>query len=369
MDIGVPREHRVDEFRVGLTPAGVELLTAGGHNCFIEKGAGQGAGFADREYERAGGRIVYSPQEAYGRAALVLKVERPTAEEVEWLREGCIVMGFLHLAVASRDRIEGMLAKHVTAIAYEMVQDSSGNLPVLVPLSQAAGRMTPQLAAMFLQNNFGGKGILLGGVPGVPPAEVVIIGGGTYGTAAAKAFLSAGASVYVLDKDLSRLQFLDQASEHGGRLVTMVSHPFNIGKVVKFADVLVGAVLQPGERAPVVVTREMVRSMKPRSVILDISIDQGGCIETSRLMTHRDPTFVDEGVIHYCVPNMTSVVARTATHAFNNAAWPFMHTLAAEGLAAALKKMPALKYGVMLHEGRVANASLAAHLGMQEVSL
>jgi alanine dehydrogenase len=369
MNIGVPREQRADEHRVGLTPAGVELLAAAKHACFVEKDAGRGAGFSDLDYEHAGARIVYSSEEVYGRADLIYKVERPTSDEVGWMREGVIVMGFLHMAVCPRELSMKMIDKQLTAIAYEMILEADGSLPVLVPLSQAAGRMTPQLAATFLQNNNGGKGILLGGVPGVPPAEVVIIGAGTYGIAAARGFLAAGASVYVLDHDLSRLQYLDSISAHGGRLVTMVSHPFNIRKSARFADVLVGAVLQTGERAPVVVTREMVKSMKQRALIMDISIDNGGCVETSRPTTHRDPTFIEENVIHYCVPNMTSVVARTATHAFNNAAWPFMREVATQGPKAAFKSLPALRNGVVLHQGGVVNASLAAHLGVREVQL
>jgi len=369
MNIGVPRERRADENRVGLTPAVIELLTAAGNTCYVENEAGVGAGFSNVDYERAGARIVYSPQEAFGRANLVVKVARPMEDEVELLNGGSILMGFLHLAVARHERVETLLDKHVTAIAFETIQTDDGALPVQTPLSKAAGLMAPQLAGILMQNNHGGKGILLGGIPGVPPAEVVIIGAGTFGTAAAHAFLAAGASVYVLDQDLGRLQYLDERCRMGGRLVTMVSHKFNIAKVIKFADVVVGAVLVPGTRAPIVITREMVRSMKPRSVILDISIDQGGCVETSRPTTHHDPTFVDEGVIHYCVPNMTSVVARTATHALNNAAWPFIREIAQNGLDAALAGMSALKRGVATHDGRVVNPALASSLGLKEVAL
>ena len=369
MNIGVPREQREDEHRVGLTPAGVELLTAAGHTVCVEHDAGSGAGFSDLDYQFAGARIVYSAQEAYGRADMVLKVTRPTEEEVDWLREGCLLLGFLHLAVCKRERVEKLLAKKVTAIAYETIQNDDGYLPVLAPLSQIAGRMAPQLAATLIQNDHGGKGILLGGVPGVPPAEVVIIGAGTFGKAAARGFLGAGASVYVLDQDLSHLQYLDDLRGVEGRMVTMVSHEFNIRKVVRFADVLVGAVLVPGARASIVVTREMVKSMKPRSVILDISIDQGGCIETSRPTTHSSPTFIEEDAIHYCVPNMTSVVARTATHAFNNAAWTFIREIANSGLTHAIQQSPSLKRGVSTHEGRVTHAALAAHLGTKEVQL
>ncbi|HJW83070.1 MAG TPA: alanine dehydrogenase [Anaerolineae bacterium] len=369
MDIGVPRERRANEYRVGLTPAGVELLTHAGHACYVETDAGRGAGFSDVDYQRAGARTVYSMQEAYGRADLVLKVGRPTDEEVEALREGSILMGFLHLAAGRSERVEGLLEKRVTAIAFETIETDDGRLPVLAPLSQAAGRMAPQIAGTLLQNDRGGKGILLAGVPGVPPAEVVIIGAGTFGTAAARAFLGLGASVYVLDRDLANLQRIDDIREAGGRAITMVSHPFNVRKVARFADVLIGAVLVPGARAPIVVTREMVRSMKPRSLIMDISIDQGGCVETSRPTTHRDPTFVDENVIHYCVPNMTAVVARTATHAFNNAAWPYIQEVARSGLEAALASLPALARGVATREGRIIHEALAASLNMREKAL
>ncbi|MGB5874472.1 MAG: alanine dehydrogenase [Bacteroidota bacterium] len=366
MDIGVPRECRIEEHRVGLTPAGVELLTAAGHSCSVEKDAGLGAGFSDVDYERAGGRIVYSPEEVYGRADLLLKVERPTRAEVELLNEGCTVMGFLHMTLCPQAQLERMLAKRITGVAYEMIQEEDLTLPVLIPLSQVAGRMTPQIAATLLQNDRGGKGILLGGVPGVPPAEVVIIGAGTYGAAAALSFLSAGASVYLLDKDLARLQQIDQMATFGGRLVTMVSHEFNVRKVARFADVLVGAVLQPGERAPVIISRDTVKRMKPRSLLLDISIDQGGCVETSRPTTHRDPTFVEEGVIHYCVPNMTSVVARTATHAFNNAAWPFMWEIARSGTESAFSVSAPMKRGIVLHDGHVTSPTIAEALGVKE---
>jgi alanine dehydrogenase len=369
MNIGVPREARQDEFRVGLTPAGVEVLVAAGHTCLVERDAGRGAGFTDEDYARAGARIVYSAEEAYRRADLVLKVERPKAEEVELLRDGCTVMGYMHLAVAPKDRIQRLLEKRITIIAYETIQHEDGSLPVLAPLSQAAGRMVPEIAAGLLHNDRGGKGILLGGVPGVPPAEVVIIGAGTFGVAATRGFLGTGASVHVLDRDLARLQRIDESCRAGGRLVTMVSHAHNIRKAVAFADVVVGAVLVPGTRSPIVVTRELVKSMKPRSVILDIAIDQGGCVETSRPTTHREPTYVEENVIHYCVPNMTSVVARTATHALSNVALSYITEIAGEGLDAALAGMPELRRGVITFRGTVTNAAVAAHVGVPEVSL
>ncbi len=369
MNIGVPRERRADEHRVGLTPAGVEMLASAGHTCSIEKDAGRGAGFADIEYERAGGRIVYSGEEAYGRADLVVKVAKPTREEAEWLRQGSTLMGFMHLAIGRRDRVESLLEREVTAIAYETIQAENGSLPVLAPLSHLGGLMTPQVAGTLLQNNKGGKGITLSGIPGVPPAEVAILGAGTFGTAAARAFLGLGSSVYVLDQDLDRLQKLEEKLRLGSHLVTMVAHASNIRKVAAFADVLIGAIHVPGTRSAVVVTREMVRAMKPRSVIMDIAIDQGGCVETSRPTTHRDPTFIEESVIHYCVPNMTSVVARSATYALANAAWPFITEVADHGLEAALSSLPALGRGVATHRGHVVNPMLAVHLGVREEPL
>lgn len=356
MDIGIPRERREGEYRVGLTPIGVQLLTAEGHTCYVERGAGLGAGFRDRDYELGGGKIVYSTQEAYGRAELVLKVARPTAEEADWLTDGQTLMGLLHLAAARRSRVETLLQKHITAIGYEMIRLDDGSLPVLMPLSQAAGRMTVQVAAMLLQNDRGGKGILLSGVPGVPPAEVVIVGAGTLGTCAARAFLGIGATVYLLDHDLKRLQAVD--TQLHSQAITMVSHEFNLRKVVKFADVLIGAILVPGGRTPIVITREMVRAMKPRSVVLDVSIDQGGCVETSRPTTHRAPTFIEEDVIHYCVPNMTAVVARTATHAFNNAAWPYIQAIVRKGLDEAMVDDASLARGVNTRYGEVINPAL-----------
>ncbi len=358
MNVGIPRERRTMEYRVGLTPAGIELLTCQGHTCYVEREAGLGAGFSDYDYERAGARIVYTPDEVFGRADLLLKVTRPTDEETEWMPPGQIMAGFLHLASARRIKVTMLLEKRVTAIAYELIQRDDGTLPVLKPMSQVGGRMIAQVGATLLQNNHGGKGILVGGVPGVPPAEVVIIGAGTAGTEAARTFIGMGASVYVLDKDLGRLQEIDRLFK--GRVITMVSHTFNIAKVVRFADVLIGAVLVPGERAPILVTREMVGSMRPRSVIIDISIDQGGCIETSRPTTHASSTYVEEGILHYCVPNMSGVLARTATHAFNNAAWPHIQNIVRMGLDEALKQDPALAQGIATRDGEIIHPALKA---------
>ncbi|MCD6401534.1 MAG: alanine dehydrogenase [Anaerolineales bacterium] len=356
MNICIPKERRDSEYRVGLTPAGVHLLTKSGHKCYIEHEAGIGSGFSDYDYQQAGGLIVYSGEEIYGRADLLLKVSRPIKEEFHWMREGQTIMGFLHLIAGRAEKTKILLEKKITAIGYEIIQNDDGSLPVLIPMSQVGGRMVPQIAAKMLQNNSGGKGILLGGVPGVPPAEVAILGGGTSGRAAARIFISMGASVYVLDRNVEKLRELDR--EFPGRIVTMVSHSFNLEKICKFADVLVGAVLVPGERSPILINREMVKSMRPRSIIIDISIDQGGCIETSRPTTHSNPTYLEEGILHYCVPNLTGVIGRTATHALNNSSWDFIKQMANTGIETALQENRALMRGVYTHHGEIKNTSL-----------
>lgn len=355
MHIGIPRERRPEEYRVGLTPSGIELLSADGHRCYVEAGAGIGAGFSDEDYARAGGQMVYSGEEAYGRADLVVKVARPTAAELGWLRAGQTVMAFWHLASASADNLETLLRQNITAVAYELVQADDGTLPVLRTMSQIAGRMSATIAAGLLSNDRGGKGILLGGVPGVPPAEVVVLGAGEVGTNAARAFLGLGASVYLLDRDLSRLV---QAAERVPQAVTMVSHAFNVRKVARFADVLVGAILVPRQRTPVIVPTEVVAEMRPRSVIVDIAIDQGGCVETSRPTTHHAPTYVAENIIHYCVPNMPGVLGRTATHALNNATWPLVQLITLLGVEAAIERSPLLARGVATLAGRVTSPRL-----------
>jgi alanine dehydrogenase len=358
MNIGIPKERRDLEKRVGLTPYGVDLLTRAGHICYIETEAGLGAGFTDYHYERVGGHMVYSGEEVYGRSDLVLKAVRPTEAELDWLREGQIIAGFLHLAAARRNKIETLLDKGITAIAYETIEQDDGTLPALRPMSEVAGRMAPQLAATFLQSSYGGRGVLLSGVPGIPPARVAILGAGVLGTNAARAFFGTGASVHVLDHHQERLREID--AQFQGCVTTMVSYPFNIARVARFAEVLVGAILVPGARAPICVTRKMVRSMKRGAVILDFSIDQGGCVETSRPTTLRDPVYVEDGVVHFCVPNVPGAVPRTATHAFNNAIWPYIHRIAEVGLDAAVAESPALTRGVAVRDSEIVNEALAA---------
>ena len=357
MNFGIARERRDLEQRVGLTPYGVDLLTRAGHICYVETGAGLGAGFSDYHYERVGGHIVYSGEEAYGRADMVLKAVRPTEEELDWLREGQIIAGFLHLAAARRNKIETLLQKGITTIAYETIEHEDGTLPVLRTMSEVAGRMAPQLAATFLQSSYDGRGVLLSGVPGIPPASVGILGAGILGTNAARTFLGLGARVYMLDRDQDRLREVDE--QFAGCATTMVAYPFNIARVARFAEVLVGAILVPGARVPVIVTREMVRSMKKGAVILDFSIDQGGCVATSRPTTLRDPVFVEEDVVHFCVPNVPGAVPRTATHAFNNAIWPYIQRIAEVGLEEAKCTMPGLARGVATQSGEIVEEALA----------
>jgi alanine dehydrogenase len=355
MNIGIPKERRPFEYRAGLRPSGVRLLVEQGHTCYVEHNAGLGAGFSDQDYEQNGARIVYSPHEVFGRADLLLKVTRPLADELEWMRPGTAIAGLLHLASTRREKVDLLLEKQITAIAYEQIRLPDGSLPVLRPMSQIGGTMSAQVAALTLQNNAGGKGILLAGLPGVPPAEVVIVGAGVFGTHAARAFLGMGAHVTVLDTDLNALQRIYNLFPS---LTTVVSNPYTLMRACSYADVLVSAVLVPGERAPLIITREMVRSMKPRALIIDASIDQGGCVETSRPTSHDQPTFIAENVVHYCVPNMPGVVGRTATYALTNAAFPYILEIVNKGVEAAITENPALAVAINTHRGKVVHLSL-----------
>lgn len=357
MDIAIPLEVHPSEHRVGLTPKGVRLLVQAGHRCYLQQGAGEGAGFPDAEYEKAGARMVYAAQEVYSRADLVLKVGTPTLEELPFLRDGQTIAAFWHLAARPRAITQAVLEQGITAIAYERIQ-TNGSFPVLRTLSEIAGRMTPQIAARWLQNDGGGRGILISGLPGIPPTDVIIVGAGTVGVNAARAFMRMGARVFMLDESLERLQQVEQ--DFDGRVVTMVAYDFNVARVVKFADILVTAARDPGgARAPVLVTREMVRSMRPRSLVMDIAIDEGGNVETSRPTTHADPIFVEEGITHYCVPNISGVVAWTATNAYLNAAWPYIQSMAEKGTAAAIETDAGLRHGAVVHEGQVLDPNLA----------
>ena len=354
----VPREIRESEMRVGLTPAGVQALVEAGHTVYVEKEAGLSAGFQDVQYRQAGAEIVYSPAEAYQRGDVVVKVARPTASEHELFRLGQTILSYLHLPVASPDLLEALVAHQITAIAYEMMEEEDGHYPLLVPMSEIAGRLAPIIAGRHLMTVNGGRGTLLSGIPGAPPAAVVILGGGVLGSNAARAFISLGAQVTVLDKELGRLRELE--GQCGGRVATLLATDYNIRRASSFADVLVGCVQDPGHRAPILLAREDVRAMRAGSVILDLSIDQGGCVATSRPTTLNNPTYIEEGVIHYCVPNMTSGVARTASYALTNSLLPYLLALAAAGVESLRSRRSVLARGVNLYQGEVVHDDLAA---------
>ncbi len=350
MYIGIPKESRPYEYRVGLSPAGVEMLSQNGHPVFVEHDAGAGAGFSDQEYEQAGARIAFSAEEVFGRADLLLKVTRPLKQELEWLHEGAIIAGFLHLASSSQDQIDLLLEKKITALAYEQISEKERDFPVLRPFSMICGAMVPQIAARLLQTNRGGKGILLSGLPGVPPAEVVIIGGGAVGSSAARAMMRAGAHVTVLDRSMT---VLEKVTERVPGVVTMIATRRNIERAAAYSDVIIGAVMVSGTRAPVVISRDILRLMKPRSVVIDISIDQGGCVETSRPTAHDNPTFIEEGIVHYCVPNIPSLVARSASHVFVNSAIRYILEIANLGIDEAMKKDRAIESAINTHQGKM----------------
>src|ERR1700726_3136725 len=361
MLVGVPREVKSFESRVGLVPGSVRELVHHGHKVVVETGAGAGIGFDDAAYENAGAEILTRAADVFAAAELVVKVKEPQPEEVRALREDQILFTYLHLA-ADRALAEGLLRSGAVAIAYETVTDKNGGLRLLAPMSEVAGRMSVQVGAHCLEKEQGGRGILLGGVPGVPAAKVVILGGGVSGTNAARMAMGMEAYVTVIDRSLPRLYELDM--QFGSQLHTLFSTVETIEREVATADLLIGAVLVPGAAAPKLVSRELVRAMKPGSVIVDISIDQGGCIETSRPTTHAAPTFVEEGVVHYCVTNMPGAVARTSAVALNNATLPFILAIADRGWRRALSDAPHLRNGLNACRGQLTHAAVAHDLGL-----
>jgi alanine dehydrogenase len=363
MIIGVPRETHRHEHRVGLTPFGVKSLVQKDHTVFVETGAGDAAHFTDHNYQDAGGQIVYSPEEAYRRADIVCRVGMLSSDELDLLRSGSIVCGFHHLAVAPRDVIERLIELETTLISYELVRAGTGYRPIMMPFSQMGGRMSVQIAAHYLQVESGGRGVLLGNVPGVPPPTVLILGAGTLGRSAARQASAMGAHVIVLDDNLRKLSMLSR--ELPNQIVTVLAAEERLDRYTPFADAVIGAVLIPGERAPFLITEEMVRTMKPGSVIVDMSIDQGGCVETSRPMTPDHPTFEAHGVLHFCVPNVTANIPRTASRALANAALPYLTELADNGLEAALQADLGLSEGTVLYRGKIANARVGKSLDIE----
>ncbi|MER2598336.1 MAG: alanine dehydrogenase [Caldilineales bacterium] len=363
MEFGIPREVRVHEKRVGLTPAGVAALTQGGHKVYIEHNAGADAGFRDEHYEGVGAQIVYSPSEAYGRAQVVVKVARPMRHEFRLFGQGQAIFSFFHLTVASPNLYQALAEREVTAIAYEVMEEPDGMLPILVPMSEVAGQLAPIMAGQYLTNPRGGRGILLGGLAGVPRSIIIIVGAGTLGRTAARGFVGLGAQVLMLDDDARKLRLVDQM--FNGTVSTMIANDYNLRRVTRFADVVIGAVHRPGRRSPVIITRDMVSQMKKGALIMDFAIDLGGCVETSRLTLLDDPTFEVDGVIHFCVPNLPAAAARTSSHALTNAIQPYLVRMAECGLECALGEMPALFNGVKLYRGKIASRRLARALGRE----
>ncbi|MGC4028773.1 MAG: alanine dehydrogenase [Steroidobacteraceae bacterium] len=361
MRIGVPREIKNREYRVALTPPGVHELTASGHEVQVQSGAGAGAGFSDDEYSAAGARIVADAAALFAWAELLVKVKEPLPQEYARLQRGQTLLTYLHLA-ADRAQAEGLMASGVTAIAYETITAADGTLPLLAPMSEIAGRMSVQVAAWCLQKTQGGAGLLLGGVPGVRPAQVVVLGGGVAGMHAAQMALGAGADVTVVDRSLPRLRQLSQ--EFGSALKTEYSTRDAVEALVHSADVVIGSVLVRGAAAPRLVTRAMVAGMRRGAVLVDIAIDQGGCFETSRPTTHDEPIFIEEGVVHYCVTNMPGAVARTSTAALTHATLPYIRTLADKGTQAALAEDPHLLRGLNVADGQIRSEPVAHALGL-----
>ena len=362
MKIGVPKEIKTREYRVGLTPAGVRELALHGHQVLAEHNAGLGIGCDDDSYRAAGATVVATANEVFAAADLIVKVKEPQPVEIAMLRPGQVLFTYLHLA-ADRAQTEGLLHSGATCIAYETVTDKAGTLPLLAPMSEVAGRMAVQVGAHCLEREQGGAGILLGGVPGVPPAKVVVLGGGVAGTNAARMAVGLEASVTIIDKSLPRLKELDL--QFGPRATTLFATAHAIEAAVLAADLVIGAVLVPGAAAPRLVTREMVRGMRPGSVLVDIAIDQGGCFETSRPTTHSAPTYVEHNVVHYCVTNMPGAVARTSTFALTNATLPFVLALAEKGWRKAMTDDPHLREGLNIHDHQVAHLAVAHALGLR----
>lgn len=361
MIIGVPKEIKISENRVGMTEAGVRQLTKEGHRIFVEKDAGIGSGISNEEYEKAGAKILDTKKEVYAKADMIMKVKEPLPDEYDLMRENQIIYTYLHLA-AEPKLTKVLCERKVKAVAYETIQTDDGSLPLLIPMSEVAGRMATQIGAFYLQKDHGGKGVLLGGVTGVRPSRVTIIGGGIVGTNAAKMAVGLGASVTVLDVNTKRLEYLDDIFQ--GRCMTLFSNAKNIEESVKNSDLLIGGVLITGHKAPTLVSKDLVSTMSKGSVVVDVAVDQGGCIETCRPTSHQNPTYEVDGVIHYCVPNMPGVVPRTSTYALTNVTLKYASMLAAMGVEEAIAKDKCLMKGLNVYNGGVCYEPVARDLHM-----
>ena len=360
MTIGILKEDPRRERRIALTPAAVQSLISAGNTVYIEHNAGSASHFSNEEYKLVGAHIAYASNEVFGRSEIILKISPPTEETCERLLDSQILFSFLHLAIMRPQIVELLLRKRICSVGYELIEDVSGNLPILQGMSEIAGQMSIHVAARYLESNNNGRGIVLGGITGVSSALVVVIGAGTVGQAAVRTALGVGAKVIVFDKDLSRLRSIEnQFSFH---VSTAVTNRYDLSKALRSADVVIGAVLIKGERTPHIVTEEMVKQMKPGSMIIDVSIDQGGFVETSRPTSLEDPTYMLHNVIHYCVPNMAANVARTATYGITNALLPYVSEIASNGIERAMKENGGLAHGVCTYQGVCAQDSLLQRL-------
>jgi alanine dehydrogenase len=359
--VGLPKEIKDNEYRVGMTPAGVRALVDAGHQVVVEHSAGEGSGFEDALYERAGATILQSADEVWAQGEMIVKVKEPVAPEYPRMREGQLLFTYLHLA-PDNELTKQLLERKVTGVAYETITDRKGTLPLLTPMSEVAGRMAIQVGAQYLEKMQGGRGVLLGGVPGVPAAKVVIIGGGVVGTNSAKMAVGLGAHVTIIDNNLDRLRELDDIFL--SRITTLASSAYAIQGAISDADLIVGAVLVPGAAAPKLITREMLKKVPNGAVIVDVAVDQGGCIETTHPTTHSDPTYYVEGVLHYCVANMPGAVPRTSTFALTNATLPYTLKLANKGFLTAVEGDPGLREGVNTYAGKLTYEAVAQAQGL-----
>ena len=361
MVIGVPKEIKDREYRVSLTPDGAAILRQSGHEVWIEPSSGQGSGFSDDEYRKAGASVAGSKDEVFKKADLILKVKEPLVSECHLFRPGQVLFTYLHLA-ALPDVTKELLDSKITAIAYETTESKDGGLPMLKPMSEIAGRMSVQIGAQYLEKIHGGRGVLLGGVPGVEPGKVVVLGAGVVGSSAIRMAVGLGAQVTVINLDIERLRGLDD--QYQGRIVTRAASSAAIDEAVCSADLVIGAVLVPGAKAPKLVSRSLVSRMRPGAVIVDVSVDQGGCVETTRPTTHSEPVYTVDGVVHYCVANMPGIVPRTSTYALTNATLPYVLRLASDGVDRAILTDPGLAKGVNLKHGKVVHQGVAEAHGL-----
>lgn len=363
MRIGIINESEKIENRVALIPASVSELVERGNSVYFQSKAGINAGYSDQDYLEAGGKIVYSEEEVFGRAEIIHNISPLNDKECDLVKENSILFGFHHLAVAKKSNINKLLKKNVTVIGYEIIQDEENKLPFIEALSEVAGKLCLVISGHYLQTNFGGRGIIIGGITSVPPSTVVVIGAGALGKSAARAAWCGGAHVIVLDEDMNLLREVEEMTSH--QVITLIANKYNISRMVRIADILIGAILIPGERAPIMVTGEMVKTMKKGSVIIDLSIDQGGCVETSRPTSLRDPIFIKDGIIHYCVPNITSAVSRTSTRVLSNVVMPYLMKISKIGLDNALREDKNLANGIYIYNGKIVKKSLAERFNLE----